>query len=361
MPTAVASYIIGQHATHLREWRELVRIREDRFLLAMMQSEKSHIPYPDEPPVHFPPAAVWRELTSLRRESYLHSNLGVNPPQSQIDLKNKLEGDEVLIQGNINEIPLFELLQQLSKKHLVTFVVMEEFFRAEGVQDIKTKTANLTATQLRGMKLGTFLDVVLLSMNATYIVRPDYIEITTFERRIEEKVTRVFPIADLAIPIPDSVNQQTLFQNLSIQNQQLAIFGQVLGAQNFQGFGGAFGNQGGQFGGQFGQAGQPGGQLGVMGQFGQIGNNQGNLGAQGGGLGVGGGNIGQFGNLGGQFGLQGGDQSLLLMNLVVDTVARGEWIQAQRRRMPSAGEEEDVPDLPRRQLNSLGYYPPARA
>ena len=29
----------------------------------MMQSEKSFIPYPDEPPVHFPPAAVWRVLS----------------------------------------------------------------------------------------------------------------------------------------------------------------------------------------------------------------------------------------------------------------------------------------------------------
>ena len=76
---AVASYIIGQQATQLREWKELVRIREDRFLLTMMQTEKSHIPYPDEPPVHFPPAAVWRELTALRREAYLNSNLGNNP------------------------------------------------------------------------------------------------------------------------------------------------------------------------------------------------------------------------------------------------------------------------------------------
>jgi hypothetical protein len=38
-PTATASYIIGQQAVQLREWKELVRIREDRFLLAMMQSE----------------------------------------------------------------------------------------------------------------------------------------------------------------------------------------------------------------------------------------------------------------------------------------------------------------------------------
>jgi tetratricopeptide (TPR) repeat protein len=363
IPTAVGSYVIGQHATQLREWRELVRIREDRYLLAMMQSEKSHIPYPDEPPVHFPPAAVWRELTSLRREAYLNSNLGNNPPQSQIDLRNKIENEEVLIQGNVNEIPLFELLQQLSKKHGVTFVVMEEFFKAEGVQDIKTKTANLAATQLRGMKLGNFLDIVLLSMNATFIVRPDYIEITTFDRRLEEKVTRVFPIADLAIPIPDSVNQQTLFQNLSLQNQQLAIFGQVLGAQNFQGFGGAFGNQGQIGGGQFGGpgGGPPGGQLGIMGQFGQVGNQGGNLGAQGGGLQVGGGNLGQFGNLGGQFGLQGGDQSLLLMNLIVDTVARGEWLQAQPQGGAQPGEDPEIPLLKQSQLNSLGYYPPSRA
>ena len=213
------------------------------------------------------------------------------------------------------------------------------------------------------MKLGTFLDVVLLSMNATYIVRPDYIEITTFDRRIEEKVTRVFPVADLVIPIPDSVNQQTLFQNLSIQNQQLAIFGQVLGAQNFQGFGGAFGNQGGQFGGgQFGP-GRPAGRSArsEWEQFGQIGNNQGNQGFGAGGLGVGGGNLGQFGNLGGQFGLQGGDQSLLLMNLIVDTVARGEWIQAAAAGCPARRWTRTSPIVPRRQLNSLGYYPPARA
>src|SRR5207248_7680356 len=39
-----------------------------RYLLAMMEVEKSHMPYPDEPSVHFPPAKVWRELTQRRRE-----------------------------------------------------------------------------------------------------------------------------------------------------------------------------------------------------------------------------------------------------------------------------------------------------
>jgi tetratricopeptide (TPR) repeat protein len=238
---------------------------------------------------------------------------------------------------------------------------MEEQFKAEMVNDIRDKKPNLAATQLAGMKLGTFLDIVLLSMNATYIVRPDYVEITTFNRRLEEKVTQVFPVADLVIPIPSSVNQRQLFQNLQFQNAQLAIFGQVLSAQNFQGFGGAFGNQfGNQFNNQFNQNA---GNQGAGGPFGNGAAAQGgvaNQGFGGGIIGIGGGQLGQFGNLGGQFGLQGGNQSRLLLNLIVETVAKGEWTNSARP-APQPGMDEDTPLLPANQLNSLGYYPPARA
>lgn len=360
--TATASYIIGQQATQLREWRELTRIREDRFLLAMLQTEKSHIPYPDEPPVHFPPAAVWRELTGLRREAYLNSNLGPNPSENQRKLKSAIEDTEVdLGEKNVTETPLFELLGFLAKKHGVSFVVMEEYFKAEGQPNIKEEKAKLVATQLRGLKLGNFLDIVLLSMNATYIVRPDYIEITTFQKRLEEKVTRVFPVADLAIGIPSSVNQATLQQNQNFQNQNLAIFGQA------SLFGGGLQNIGGNFGNPFGANGANNNPLnagGAPGPFGnganQIGNQQ-NLGVGGGIAGVTGGNIGQFGNLGGQFGIQGNDQSPLLMQLILDTVAKGEWVQSTvLPPMPGMG-EDDVPILTAAQLNSLGYYPPARA
>lgn len=358
--TATASYIIGQQATQLREWRELTRLREDRFLLAMMQTEKAHIPYPDEPPVHFPPASVWRQLTGLRRDAYLNSNLGSNATDGQRRLKSAIEDTEVDLENkNIAETPLFELLGFLAKKYNVSFVVMEEYFKADGVPNIKEEKAKLAATQLRGLKLGNFLDLVLVSMNATFIVRPDYIEITTFGRRLEEKVTRVFPVADLAIPIPSSVNLQTLQLNQNVQNQTLAIFGAASGAANF--LGGQFGAQG-QFNG-LGNNNNPlnagGGPAGPFGnQGGTIGQNPNGLG--GGFAGVGGGQLGQFGNLGGQFGIQGGDQSRLLMSLILDTVAKGEWANLPGV-TPQPGEGEDPVTIPVNQLNSLGYYPPARA
>lgn len=366
--TATASYIIGQQATQLREWRELTRIREDRFLLTMMQTEKSHIPYPDEPPVHFPPAAVWRELTSLRRDAYLNSNLGVNASQTQKKLKSIIEDTEVQLKegANINEIPLFELLQFLSKQHNVSFVVMEEYFKAEGQMNIKEEKAKIAATALRGLKMGNFLDIVLVSMNATFIVRPDYIEITTFQRRLEEKVTRVFPVADLVVPIAQSFNQQALNQNQQFQNQNLAIFGAVLGAQNQNNnnFGNPFGNNNNNNGANNNPLNMNGGNVNGN-PFGnganQVGNQQ-NMGFGGGIAGVGGGNLGQFGNLGGQFGLQGGTQEGLLMSLILETVAKGEWAQLPNANpMPGMGGDPDVPILTAAQLNSLGYYPPAQA
>jgi hypothetical protein len=357
--TATASYIIGQQATQLREWKELVRIREDRFLLAMMQTEKSHIPYPDEPPVHFPPAAVWRELTGLRRDAYLNSNLGPNPSETQKSLKNALENVEVQLKEgtNINDLPLFELLQDLAKRYNVSFVIMEQAFEAG--TNMKEKKPTLAATQLRGLKLGNFLDIVLLSMNATYIVRPDYIEITSFEKRLEEKVTRVFPVADLAVPIPNAVSQSQLINQLQFQNATLAIFGAASGAAQ------VFGNQGGV--GNIGIGGAGGaGPLGMGGMAGPLGNggfggvNQ-NQGFGGGFTSFGGGQLGQFGNLGGQFGLQGGDQSGLLMQLIYETVAKGEWANLTGvAPMPGMGMDE-VKLVPDNQLNSLGYYPPARA
>ena len=369
-PATVASYISGQHATQLREWRELVRIREDRYLLTMMQTEKSGIPYPDEPPVHFPPAAVWRELTSLRREAYINSNLGPNPSESAKQLKSLVEDQEIQLDENtsINDVSLSELLSKLSKRYAVTFVIQTEQFVAEMYPgDIReAKATKLSATQLRGMKMGTFLDVVLMSMGATYIVRPDYIEITTFNRRLEEKVTRVFPVADLVIPIPSSVNQQTLQQNLQFQNAQLAIFGSVVGAANFQGFGGAFGqNQGQQFGQFQGQ------------QFNALGM-AGNLGAQA--LGMGGGQqqfMGQNQGFGGGFTGVGGGSSASSVTWAVSSASRAATeppafepdrgdgrqgrVGAGTNAAAQPGMDMDLPQLAFKQLNSLGYYPPARA
>lgn len=89
-----------------------------------------------------------------------------------------LENEVQLKEGaNINEIPLFELLQDLSKRHAITFVIIEESFKANGSPNIREEKAKLATTQLRGLRLSQFLNVVLESMGATYLIKNSGIEI----------------------------------------------------------------------------------------------------------------------------------------------------------------------------------------
>jgi hypothetical protein len=90
-----------------------------------------------------------------------------------------LENEVNLGDKNINEIPLFELLQDLSKRHGLTFVINENSFKAAGQQNIKEEKPNITATQLRGLHLHQFLRVVLDSTGATYLIKDSTIEIVS--------------------------------------------------------------------------------------------------------------------------------------------------------------------------------------
>lgn len=89
---------------------------------------------------------------------------------------------------NTNETPLFELLGFLSKSHGVTFVVLEEQFKAEGQPNIREEKPKFAATQLRGQSLHQFLNTALESLGATYLVKNGTIEIVP--TRHAAKVTK---------------------------------------------------------------------------------------------------------------------------------------------------------------------------
>ncbi len=385
-PEVYTTYRVGQSATQLREQRELKRLREDRYLITMMQVEKSFVPYPDEPPVHFPPATVWRELRE-RRAPYEFKNQGVgsDTPRSLRELQSIVEGTHdipgvpkrVVLDGPVNGLELRLLLDEIERKfqRRVKFQIREELFRALAIPDLENiaKYKFKREENLSGLTLGSFLDILLSEIKGSFIVRPEYIEITTAEQRLYQKVTRAFEIGDLAMAVPNSINQQALNQNLAVFGSQLQFFGQGIGqAQQFGQLGnvgiGGGGGVGGPLGGNMG--GPLGGNLGAgggqqnLGNLGQLGC-QSNLGVGGGILGVTGGQLGQFGNLGGQFGIQGNNQSQILIQVISQMVAPGEWDTnfAGVGCNPNANPDDEAPTyyVKPEQLNSLGYYPVSNA
>ena len=86
-----------------------------------------------------------------------------------------------------------------------------------------------TTSDLSGLPLGAFLDTVLRDVEMSWIARPEYIEIgpntVTSSLRYQEKVTRVFDVADLIIGIPQSVNPATLYSSIQFQGAFMTIFG----------------------------------------------------------------------------------------------------------------------------------------
>jgi hypothetical protein len=105
------------------------------------------------------------------------------PAAAQADalatLLDKLHGEEVQFEGNIGEIPLFELLLRLSKRHDLAFTVNDESFRADGINDIREARPRVSAPQVRGLTLHQFLSTVLESTGATYVVKGKTVEVVT--------------------------------------------------------------------------------------------------------------------------------------------------------------------------------------
>src|SRR5262249_5267162 len=200
-PEVLAGYGTSLASAHLQELRELRRVRQERFLQVLMSVERSHIPFSDEPPVHFPPAAVWRKLTEERKAKYESSGFtdqDENAQRRAMALRKKLqESTKVDIEVNTS---LKDALEFFTDDWNVTFVINTAAFKRldpnldlEAVTLKKTKFANIT----RETALRLVLNQIPPEGSATYLIRKDFVEITTNDAAYAEKTIRVYPVADL--------------------------------------------------------------------------------------------------------------------------------------------------------------------
>ena len=221
---ATAGYQMGALAHNLQEIRNLRRLRQEKYLATMMQVERSAVPFPDEPPVVFPPAAVWRKLTEVRKERYESSGFTNDDP---VTLKKVRDLRDKLAQPVSFEFPggpLKEALEYLSDRYGVTILIDTEAFKSD-LMIPEVETTQVKVPKLVGVSLSTVLRLLLAQAQGTYIIRRDYVEVTTGQRQAAEKVLRVYPVADLVIPIPNAVNQQGLQQNLQALGSTVTVNG----------------------------------------------------------------------------------------------------------------------------------------
>ena len=216
---------------------EVQRLRRKNFLETLYQVEHSHIPFPDEPPIIYPPAERWEELT-LRRKKYASVDLAKQGSKEEKVYK-ALNEDTTL---EFVDTPLKDVIAFIADQHDITIVLTKKIEDA-GVQPDQPVTRNLKQISLRSA-----LRLLLGDLNLTYMVKDEVLKITTIEdaQSPENMSTKVYPVGDLVVPI----------SNNSILG---GVLGQLGGAG---GFGGQQGGGGGGFGGGgggFGGGGQQGG------------------------------------------------------------------------------------------------------
>jgi len=290
--SAAAAYGIALAGHPVQQYQSLVRLREERWLAAMMGVEKSHMPYPDEPRVNFPPLATWKAIIAARKDKYSVTTL----PNDEQGIKDankiyKMLQTPIETKGLQDKVKLktaLELFSDMFQGNLPILVDKEAFLDgAAEAPDVYEEEVSLPPVPKR-MPMGTALRLILAQVGkgkATYLIRRSFIEVTTTDRYLTDKVLRVYPVGDLVIPI--SSGQQGMAGMMGAGGGIAGGMMMGMGGGGMMGMGG---------GGMMGMAGMGGGMMGMGGMAGMGGMmGMGGMGMGGmpmGGMGMGGGMMG---------------------------------------------------------------------
>ena len=165
--------------------------RADQFLEMLHQVELSHIPFPDEPPIRFPSAEVWKALSERRRQTATVDLKKSTPNEKRIQ-KALTESTEVAF----NENPLEDALKYLEDLHHI-----EIWVDTQALQDEGTGSDIMITLEMTGITLRSALRLMLEPHGLTYLIEDEVMKITTKTKADEKMSTRVYPVADLVIPI----------------------------------------------------------------------------------------------------------------------------------------------------------------
>jgi hypothetical protein len=173
-----------------------VRYRRDmqrNFMDALHLVDLAAIPFVDEPPIYYPSADRWREITKLR-EKYKSVDLA-NPGSAEKKLYDAL--DQTVDDLNFQETPLRDVINQLKDKYDIPILADRKAFEDAGLDlDTTVVTQNVS-----GISLRSALRLMLGDIDLTYLIKDEVMMITTKDKAAENLVIKVYPVGDLVMPL----------------------------------------------------------------------------------------------------------------------------------------------------------------
>jgi len=161
---------------------------------AMYQVDKSAVPFSDEPPIVYPDAEIWEDLT-LRRKQYAAVDLAKQGSKEQRINRELQENTEL----EFIETPLGEAFDFLKDMHKIEIQIDTGALEDVGI-DIDTPITR----NLKGISLRSALRLILRDLDLTYMIRDEVLLITTPEVADTHLAVKVYPVGDLVLPIMDA-------------------------------------------------------------------------------------------------------------------------------------------------------------
>jgi hypothetical protein len=237
----IVAVLATRYTGRAREWERIRDLKHRGFYATLATVVESSIPFPDEPPLIYPPAEDWEALTA-RRKKY-----------ASVDLATVKESEERIFEQldrptevDFFDTPLSDAIDIIEEQHDINIELDELALDTLGVDPSVPITRQYT-----GISLRSALRLILREYDLTFVVRDEVLQITSTEEAEQELVTRVYPVGDLVLPI----TSQFGFGLGGGGGGGLGGGGGGLGGGGggFGGGGGGLGGGGGGFGGGGGQ------------------------------------------------------------------------------------------------------------
>ncbi|MFI4875874.1 MAG: hypothetical protein ACIALR_11070 [Blastopirellula sp. JB062] len=236
-PLNLATHGAVYNAELVGNFYNIERIRERRYkgvIDTLWLVEQSHVPFPDEPPIIYPDREFWEDITR-RRKKYASVDLATTGDAEKKIFEQLNEPTKIAF----IDTPLIEVVDYLKTLHGI-----EIQLNNRALEDVGLSTDVPVTRNLEGISLRSALRLLLKELELTYVVANEVLEITTPEDAETELVTKVYPVADLVMPIPSGGGGF----GSGVGGGQGGGFGNQ-GGGGFGGGGGGFGGGGGGFGG----------------------------------------------------------------------------------------------------------------
>ena len=163
---------------------------------AWYQNELSSIPFPDNPPIIYPEAEVWEELTERRKR------------WKSVDVSARSKAEES-IQAALRETLKTPLNYEAEQLDVVISEIADEYnipiiFDKAALEEVAISPESEVSVNLRNVSLRSALNIMLKEPgleDLTYVIDDEVLLITTEEKANATLKVKVYPVADLVLPV----------------------------------------------------------------------------------------------------------------------------------------------------------------